>query len=112
MSDTPVSTTPVRTGAHSRAGIAAILVFQVIVVVFGAMLVAANLEPSLFSAEPGRAENVALKLSIYITLPVAIVGVIFGIAGVMQETRRRKFAVVGLLLCGLHTLICLFVLRG
>lgn len=112
MSEAQASQIPVRTAAHSRAGIAAILVFQVIVMSFGALLVAANLWPAIFNENPGRAEAMAIKLSIYITLPMGILGTVLGIAGIMQETRRRKFAVVGLALCAVHTLICLFVMRG
>lgn len=111
MSDISTQPNPVRTGAHSRAGIAAILVFQLIVMVFAILLAGANLWPAIFP-DATRAEGYALKFSIYLTLPLAVVGVILGIVGIMQETRRRKFAVVGLSLCAIHALICLFVLRG
>jgi len=80
------------------------------VLIFALLIVGANLWPSLFSAGTPRAEAVALKLGIYFSLPVAVVGAILGVFGIVQEARQKKFAKVGLFLCGLHALLCLFVL--
>ncbi len=98
---------PFRAGAQSHAGIAALLAFQVIVVIFGLLLILAHVWPTLLAANVARAEAKALLISIYITLPIGLIGTVLGLVGVVQHHRRRKIAAVSMLLCALHTLICL-----
>lgn len=104
---------PARSARHGLFGVASFLLFQLIIMVFGllVLLASGNLAPGWLGAGPA-AMNKAIHMGVWITLPIAAVGVVLGFIDYFQLTCRRLFGTLGLLLNGLHALLCLLLLRG
>jgi len=106
----PISPPP-RLAPHPRSGWVSFLLFQVVMLLFCVVLVLAvgNVLPGLFpDTEAGH--KAALHLGIYVSLPVAVAGVVLGIVALLQETHRRLLGVIGTALNGGHVMLCLVVL--
>ena len=103
---------PARLAAHPRSGWISFLLFQGVMLVFCGVLVLSvgKMMPGTFPDTPeGRAW--ALRLGIYLSLPVAIAGTVAGLAALVQSTHRRLLGVIGTSLNGAYVLLCLIILR-
>ena len=100
-----------RLSPHSRAGVASILIFQAVIVIFlvCVMLAAAGAAPGWLGTGNVAFRN-GLRRGFMLTVPLAVVGVVLGVIGSMQLRRRKLLAVLGTLLNALHTLLGLLVL--
>ena len=96
---------------HSRAGLASLLLFQLVIVTFGVLMVIATrgLAPGWLGT--GReALPRALHDGFLITLPAAVLGLVLGLIGTLQLRRRKLLGLLGAMLNGLHALLGLTVL--
>jgi hypothetical protein len=91
---------------HSKLGIASVLIAIVVwgyFLLLGTLLLKTELANNLFPKDMGFIAQAAAFLLIILfvlLLPLAgfLAGLVFGIFGIFQKTRKRVFAVIGLIL--------------